>query len=77
MHNAIHIPNFVTAANTLFIVIVHVDDCTIVTSSLAFIARLKAPLREHVEVPDLGELHWLLGIEVKHDRATRTIDLSQ
>ena len=61
----------------LMIVVVHVDDCTIVGSSLALVMDLKKWVAEHVEVMDLGELHWLLGIEVKRDRETHTISLSQ
>ena len=56
---------------------VHVDDCTIAASSATAIDAFKAGLRKHVEVTDLGELHWMLGIEVKRDRAGGTIHLSQ
>jgi len=38
---------------------------------------LKAGLSKHVEVTDLGELHWMLGIEVKCNRVAGTIHLSQ
>jgi hypothetical protein len=34
-------------------------------------------LREHFEISDLGELSWLLGLKVKHDRSAWTITLSQ
>ena len=61
----------------LTIIVVHVDDCTIAASTLALVVDLKRRVGEHVEVTDLGELHWLLGIEVKRDRETRTISLSQ
>ena len=37
----------------------------------------KANISKNIEITDLGELHWLLGIEVKHDRQSRTIHLSQ
>ena len=46
-------------------------------STLALVVDLKRRVGEHVEVTDLGELHWLLGIEVKRDRETCTISLSQ
>ena len=51
----------------LTIIIVHVDDCMIAATSLALITDFKERLCAHVEVTDLGELHWLLGIEIKHD----------
>jgi transposase InsO family protein len=62
----------------VFIVIaMHVDDCTIAANSATAVDAFKAGLRKHVEVTDLGELHWMLGIEVKRDRAGGTIHLSQ
>ena len=61
----------------LIVVVVHVDDCTIVTSTICLIEELKAGLCKHIEVTDLGELHWMLGIEVKHDRKGHTMHLSQ
>jgi len=42
-----------------------VDDCTIAASSVAAVDTFKAGLRKHVEVTDLGKLHWMLGIEVR------------
>jgi Reverse transcriptase (RNA-dependent DNA polymerase) len=59
------------------VVAVHVDDCTIAASSLRLIEDFKAGLRKHVEVTDLGELHWMLGLEIKRDREARTIHISQ
>ena len=57
--------------------VMHVDDCTIIASTIRLIEKLKAGLRKHVEVTDLGKLHWMLGIEVKHDQEGRTMHLSQ
>jgi len=47
------------------VVAVHVDDCTIAASSPELVVDLKDGLQKHVEVTDLGELHWMLGIEVR------------
>ncbi|TFY50793.1 hypothetical protein EVG20_g11324 [Dentipellis fragilis] len=63
--------------SSTLIVAVHVDDCTIAATSKELVESFKAKVREFVEVTDLGELHWLLGIEVKRDRDARTIHLSQ
>ena len=63
--------------NHLIIVAVHVDDCTIAASTRRLIEDLIEGLRKHVEVTDLGELHWMLGIEIQRDRAAGTIHLSQ
>ena len=59
------------------IVVVHVDDCTITMSTLLLIIAFKRQISEYVEITDLGELHWLLGIEIKCDHECRTIHLSQ
>jgi hypothetical protein len=46
-------------------------------TTIYLVVELKSKLREHVEITDLGELHWLLGIEIKRDREARTISLLQ
>ena len=61
----------------LTIVAVHVDDCTIAATTIRLIEELKAGLHKHVEVTDLGELHWMLGIKVKRDQRGGTVHLSQ
>jgi hypothetical protein len=40
-------------------------------------SEVKAGIAKYVEVVDLGEIHWLLGIEVKRNRAEHTLFLSQ
>ena len=57
--------------------LVHVDDCTIVATSMLLIENFKAAIRKHVKISDLGELHWILGIEVRCERKNKTILLSQ
>ena len=41
------------------------------------ISKFKSDLSSHFEISDLGELAWILGIQVKRDRISRTITLSQ
>ena len=62
---------------TLMVVAVHVDDCTIAASSKKLVEELITGLHKSLEVTDLGELHWMLGIEIQHDRTSHTIHLSQ
>ena len=38
---------------------------------------LKKRISEQVEITDLGEIHWLLRIEIRRDRAKGMISLSQ
>ena len=63
--------------STLIIVLVHVDDCTIAGTSISLILRFKIEIAKYVTITDLGELHWILGIEVKRVRERCTIHLSQ
>ena len=56
---------------------VHVDDCTIVAMKLKLIHEFKAGMKHNVEIMDLGELHWLLGIKIHQDHKKCTIHLSQ
>jgi Reverse transcriptase (RNA-dependent DNA polymerase) len=58
-------------------VLVHVDDCTIAATVITLIEAFKAKIARHIEITDLGELHWLLGIEIKCNHAKCTIHLSQ
>ena len=51
--------------NEVMVIAVHIDDCTITTSSSQLVNDFKAGLWKHVEVTDLGEFHWMLGIEIK------------
>ena len=55
----------------------HVDDCSIVGKTKALIVRFKVEIAKHVEITDMGELHWILGIEVRRIRKERRILLSQ
>ncbi len=61
------------AAHELTVIAVHVDNCMIAASMLRLMDDLKAGLSKHVEVTNLGELHWMLGIEVKRDWVAGTI----
>src|SRR5216684_3482135 len=61
----------------LTVVAVHVDDCMIAASSTHLVEDFKAGLHRHIEVTDLGVLHWMLGIEIRRDREAGTVHLSQ
>ena len=60
---------------SVIIVLVHIDNCTITASLMALITDFQ--ITKHIEITNLGELHWLLGIEVKRNYEHRTIHLSQ
>jgi len=63
---------------TKFIILaVHVDNMLIVSNSGSKLAEMKLNLTKHFKVKDLGEVKFLLGIEVICDRKLGSIDLSQ
>ena len=61
----------------LIVVLVHVDDCTIMGKSQVLIDRFKGEIAKHVEIMDMGTLHWILGIEVWCICEERKLMLSQ
>ena len=61
----------------IIIILVHVDDCIIVATSITLITNFKAWILEYVDITDLGELHWLLGIKIKCNQERCIIHLFQ
>ena len=63
--------------NTLTVVMVHVNDCTITASSDKLIHKFIEGLCKQLEVTDLGGLHWMLRLEIQHNCVSSTMHLSQ
>ena len=63
--------------NVVLLVLAYVDDMAVAGKDRARIQNFKKDLAQHVEITDLGELHYILGIQVKQDRAARIISLNQ
>ena len=61
----------------LIIMLVHVDDCTIVGKSKVLVEWFKTKIAKFVDITDLGDLHWILGIEVRQICEDRRLLLSQ
>ncbi|THH19980.1 hypothetical protein EUX98_g8671, partial [Antrodiella citrinella] len=59
------------------IIVIHVDDFTLVTNNLAIMQRLKSELAEHYELTDMGNARWLLGFEIQRDRIARNVSMNQ
>lgn len=55
----------------------YVDDLLILCSCLAELSGIKERLAATFDMKDLGEAHFLLGLQVKRDRARGTLTLSQ
>ena len=61
----------------LIVIVTHVDDLMIVTSTVDLMKKVKDEISKDFRITDLGEIHWILGFEVKRDREKCTISLSQ
>ncbi|CDO75139.1 hypothetical protein BN946_scf184772.g6 [Trametes cinnabarina] len=61
----------------LTVVAVYVDDMLIFAKDRAAVDHIKLELGVPYEMSDLGEARWILGMEIIHDRARKTITLSQ
>ena len=55
----------------------YVDDLVITGSCTKTIAAFKADIATRFKISDLGELKWILGMEVTRDRKKRTLTLHQ
>ena len=58
-------------------VALYVDDLLLISDSLPTLATLKRDLSNRFEMADLGEVQYILGLQVTRDRARRTLSLSQ
>lgn len=61
----------------VFFIPTHVDDLTLICNSVAALVSFKAEFGAQLEISDLGEVHWLVGIQITRDCAARTISRSQ
>jgi hypothetical protein len=52
----------------MIVIAVHVDDLTIVASSVTLIVNVKENLAKAFKITDMGEIHWILGFSVQRDR---------
>jgi len=57
----------------LTVITVHIDNCMIAASSMHLIKDFKAGLCRHIKVTDLGALHWMLGIKIRHSVVAATV----
>ena len=61
----------------IMLVLVYVDDMALTTKSITILQKFKDELSAKFEISDLGELRYILGIQVKQNRQSRTISLNQ
>ena len=59
------------------ILLAHIDDFTITAMNPSLIKATKDGLHKQLEIHDMGEIHWMLGLEIKRNQDLRTISISQ
>jgi hypothetical protein len=59
------------------IILIWVDDIIIGSDSKVKIRTFKEQLGKTFKIKDLGQLRWILGMEVRRDRGRRTLTISQ
>lgn len=59
------------------IVTLYVDDLMLAASNVDLINEFKAAIKGQYKMKDLGELRWILGMEVRRDRKNRTTEIIQ
>ena len=61
----------------LIIIALYVDDLLLASDQLPLLKTFKTQLASEFEMEDLGEVSYVLGLEIKRDRAARTLTISQ
>jgi hypothetical protein len=61
----------------VMIIVTHVDNLTLVGSTMKEIQKIKAGLRLHLTISDLGEINWIIGWAITQDCEACTLSISQ
>jgi len=69
--NALHSPS------VMMFIVLYVDDLVLLSNSLAFLNEVKLKLATLFDMKDLGEAHYVLGIQITRDRSNRSLSISQ
>ena len=56
---------------------IYVDDAVVVGNTMDIVNEFKGAISKRFQMKDLGNLHWLLGMEIKRDRHLGTIEIHQ
>lgn len=59
------------------IIVTHVDDLMIITSSIELMEEAKGALKKTFKISDMGEIHWILGFAIEWDQEKHTLSLLQ
>ena len=64
-------------ADCIDIIALYVDDLLIASSRTSELLAIKRRLTQQYEMEDMGEANFILGIDIKRDRANRSISIGQ
>jgi hypothetical protein len=59
------------------IIVVYVDDLTIMSRNITLLQRVKDELSRRFKIKDLGDIHYILKMEVRRNRAKRVMTICQ
>ena len=59
------------------IVVLYIDDITILGASIEAVKQLKEDLAKQYEMSDLGEIESYLGIRILHNRSKKHLQINQ
>ena len=63
--------------DSVMYLLVYVDDLLLVTNDTAQLTAIKAALSRRFDMKDMGEAHFILGVQITRDRLNRRLCLSQ
>ena len=66
----------VREAENILVIVLYVDDL-IIAGSLKMVIAFKKAISKRFKMKDLGELQWVLGMEITRDRSKRTLEINQ
>ena len=65
----------IDCSDCIDIIALYVDDLLIASSRTSELLAIKRRLTQQYEMEDMGEATFILGIDIKRDRANRTISI--
>lgn len=67
----------IEANGNILLVGIYVDDALILGNIYDIVNEFKVAISSRFKMKDLGNLHWLLGMEIRRNRELRTIEIHQ
>jgi hypothetical protein len=75
--NTDHSVYILNSKESKVIISIYVDDLLLLSNNLSKLEEVKRELANAFDMKDLGQVHYLLGIQITRNRQTRTTQLSQ